>query len=151
MRMLMSDARPSREADSTAVLLTEFRTWLDRERGLSPVSVRCYSKQATHFLTAIGGPGAVHGLDAAQVTAFMVEHSRDRNTWSAKAMVTTRSKIRTTWGPSDREGQDSTCGCWLGSLPSIAAFFGSRPLDRVSPWNGSWNGRRENSWSQSAT
>jgi hypothetical protein len=27
--------------DSTA-LLAEFGTWLDRERGLSPVTVRCY-------------------------------------------------------------------------------------------------------------
>jgi len=69
-------------------LLAEFCTWLDRERGLSPVSVRCYSKQAKAFLAAIGGPGAVSGLDAAKVTAFMVDHSRDRNSWSAKAMVT---------------------------------------------------------------
>jgi integrase/recombinase XerD len=30
----------------------------------------------------------VRGLDAGKVTAFMVEHSRDRNGWSAKAMVT---------------------------------------------------------------
>ena len=72
----------------SAGLLTEFRTWLDRERGLAPVSVRCYSKQAKAFLAAIGGPGAVSGLDAGQVTAFMVGHCRDRNTWSAKAMVT---------------------------------------------------------------
>ncbi|GAA2215683.1 hypothetical protein GCM10009850_111510 [Nonomuraea monospora] len=69
-------------------LLAEFRTWLDRERGLSPVSVRCYSKQAKGFLAAVGGPGAVSDLDAAKVTAFMVDYSRDRNTWSAKAMVT---------------------------------------------------------------
>jgi integrase/recombinase XerD len=74
--------------DDSAVLLVEFRTWLDRERGLSPVSVCCYSKQAKYFLAAVGGPGAVSGLDAGKVTAFMVEHSRDRNTWSAKAMVT---------------------------------------------------------------
>jgi integrase/recombinase XerD len=72
----------------SAVLLAEFGTWLDRERGLSPVSVRCYSKQARYFLAAVGGPDAVGGLDAGTVTAFMVEHSRDRNTWSAKAMVT---------------------------------------------------------------
>jgi site-specific recombinase XerD len=71
-----------------AGLLAEFGTWLDRERGLSPVSVRCYSKQAKYFLAAIGGPGAVSALDAGKVTAFMVEHSRDRNSWSAKAMVT---------------------------------------------------------------
>ncbi|MBM0230004.1 tyrosine-type recombinase/integrase [Micromonospora sp. ATA51] len=72
----------------SAVLLAEFRTWLERERGLSPVSVRCYSKQAKYFLTAVGGPVAVSGLDAGKVTAFMVEHCRDRNRWSAKAMVT---------------------------------------------------------------
>jgi site-specific recombinase XerD len=74
--------------DDSAVLLVEFRRWLDRERGLSPVSVRCYSKQAKYFLAAVGGPGAVGGLDAGQVTAFMVSFSRDRNGWSAKAMVT---------------------------------------------------------------
>ena len=38
--------------EDSAVLLAEFRMWLDRERGLSPVSVRCYSKQAKAFLAA---------------------------------------------------------------------------------------------------
>jgi integrase/recombinase XerD len=71
-----------------ATLLTEFRTWLDQERGLSPVSVRCYCQQAKAFLIGIGGPEAVSGLDAGKIVAFMVEHARDRNTWSAKAMVT---------------------------------------------------------------
>jgi site-specific recombinase XerD len=75
-----------RDLDGTA--LAEFRRWLDRERGLSPVSVRCYCTQAKAFLAAIGGLGAVAGLDAGMVTAFMVDHSRDRNAWSAKAMVT---------------------------------------------------------------
>jgi site-specific recombinase XerD len=76
------------EGDEAAALLAEFRSWLGRERGLSPVSVRCYSKQAKAFLAAIGGPGAVSRLDAGKVTAFMVDHSRGRNGWSAKAMVT---------------------------------------------------------------
>jgi integrase/recombinase XerD len=74
--------------DGSAVLLAEFGMWLDRERGLSPVSVRCYSRQAKYFLAAAGGPGAVGGLDAGRVTAFMVDYSKDRNGWSAKAMVT---------------------------------------------------------------
>jgi integrase/recombinase XerD len=74
--------------DGSTVLLAEFRTWLDRERGLSPVSVRCYSKQAKYFLAAAGGAEAVSSLDAGKVTGFMVGWSRDRNTWSAKAMVT---------------------------------------------------------------
>jgi site-specific recombinase XerC len=73
---------------AATTLLAEFRTWLSRERGLSPVSVRCYGQQAQAFLTGIGGPDAVGGLDAGQVVAFMVDHARDRNTWSAKAMVT---------------------------------------------------------------
>lgn len=72
----------------SAGLLAEFGTWLDRERGLSPVSVRCYSKQARFFVAAAGGPDAVSALDAGKVTAFMVGHCRDRNSWSAKAMVT---------------------------------------------------------------
>jgi site-specific recombinase XerD len=70
------------------VLLAEFRSWLDRERGLSPVSVRCYAKQSKAFLAGIGGAGAVGGLDAGKVTAFMVGWTAGRNTWSAKAMVT---------------------------------------------------------------
>ncbi|HEY3035172.1 MAG TPA: site-specific integrase [Streptosporangiaceae bacterium] len=73
---------------NSAGLLAEFGTWLGRERGLSAMTVRCYSKQAKYFLAAVGGPGAVRGLDAGTVTAFMVEHSQDRNGWSAKAMVT---------------------------------------------------------------
>ena len=82
------DARCMAGDKAGRALLAEFCTWLDRERGLSPVSVRCYSKQAKAFLAAIGGPLAVRGLDAGKVAAFMVNHSRDRNTWSAKAMVT---------------------------------------------------------------
>jgi site-specific recombinase XerD len=74
--------------DDSTMLLWEFRTWLARERGLSPVSVRCYSKQAKYFMAAVGGPDAVSVLDAGKVTSFMVDWSRDRNTWSAKAMVT---------------------------------------------------------------
>ena len=42
------------DGDDTA-LLAEFRTWLDRERGLSSVSVRCYFKQARAFLAALPG------------------------------------------------------------------------------------------------
>ena len=72
----------------SAGLLAEFRLWLDRERGLSPVSVRCYSKQARYFLAAAGGPEAVSRMDAGKVTAFMVDWSRGCSTGSAKAMVT---------------------------------------------------------------
>jgi site-specific recombinase XerD len=69
-------------------LLAEFGSWLTRERGLSAESVRCYGNQAKTFLTATGGAAALSGLNAGAVTAFMVAHARDRNSWSAKAMVT---------------------------------------------------------------
>jgi integrase/recombinase XerD len=71
------------DEDGSAALLAEFRTWLGRERGLSPVSVRCCSKQAKYFLAAAGGSRVVSGLDAGQATAFMVDYSKDRNGWSA--------------------------------------------------------------------
>lgn len=76
------------DGDETTVLLAGFRAWLIRERGLSAETVRCYGNQVKAFLAAAGGPQALGGLDAGQVTAFMVDHSQDRNSWSAKAMVT---------------------------------------------------------------
>ena len=80
--------RGSGSAQPEVVLLAEFCTWLGRERGLSPASVRCYSKQSKAFLAGIGGAVVVSELDAGMVTAFMVGWAQGRNTWSAKAMVT---------------------------------------------------------------
>ena len=54
----------------------EFGMWLDRERGLSPMSVRCYCKQTKYVLASVGCQEAVSGLDAGKVTAFMVDWSR---------------------------------------------------------------------------
>ena len=84
------DSEPGRAqpAEDGAGLLAEFGTWLDRERGLSPVTVGCYSKQAKYFLAAAGGPEAVSSLDAGKIAVFMVNWSRDCATESAKAMVT---------------------------------------------------------------
>jgi integrase len=113
--------------DGSAVLLAEFRMWLDRERGLAPVSVRCYSKQAKYFLAAVGGPGAVSGLGAGKVTAFMVEHSRDRNTWSAKAMVTSlRSFLRFA------HAAGRTTVPLAGAVPAVASWR-LAPLPRALP------------------
>jgi integrase len=77
-------------AGTAGALLAEFSSWLARERSLSPVTVRCYAKQARGFLGHLPGPvdAALRELDAGRVTAFMVGYCRDRNTWSAKAMVT---------------------------------------------------------------
>jgi site-specific recombinase XerD len=107
-----------RAADGdSAELLAEFRTWLDRERGLSPVSVRCYSKQARYFLAVAGGPEAVSGLDAGRVTAFMVGWSRDCSTGAAKAMVTSlRSFLRFA------HATGKTAVPLAGAVPAVASW-----------------------------
>src|SRR6516165_9867517 len=103
--------------DGSSVLLAEFRTWLDRQRGLSPVSVGCYSKQAKYFLAAVGGPGAVSSLDAGRVTAFMVDYSQGRNTWTAKAMVTSlRAFLRFA------HATGRTAVPLAGAVPSVASW-----------------------------
>ena len=100
-----------------AVLLAEFRGWLDRERGLSPVSVRCYSKQSKAFLAGIGGAGAVSELDAGRVTAFMVGWTQGRNTWSAKAMVTSlRAFLRFA------HATGRTAAPLAGAVPAVASW-----------------------------
>ena len=73
-----------------AALLAEFGAWLTGERGLSPVTVRCYRKHARVFLAGLAEPldEALQRLDAGQVTSFMLGYCHDRNTGSAKAMVT---------------------------------------------------------------
>ena len=104
-------------AGDSAVLLAEFGTWLDRERGLSRVSVRCYSKQAKYFLAAIGGPEAVSVLNAGKVTAFMVGWSRDCSTGSAKAMVTS---LRAFLRFAHATGQ--TAVPLAGAVPAVASW-----------------------------
>ena len=101
----------------SAALLAEFRMWLDRERGLSPVSVRCYSKQSKAFLAGIGGAGAVSELDAGRVTAFMVGWTQGRNTWSAKAMVTSlRAFLRFA------QATGRTAAPLAGAVPAVASW-----------------------------
>ena len=108
-------------AQSDVELLAEFRGWLDRERGLSPVSVRCYSKQSKAFLAGIGGAGAVGGLDAGKVTAFMVVWAQGRNTWSAKAMVTSlRAFLRFA------HATGRTAVPLVGAVPAVARRGGCR-------------------------
>jgi integrase/recombinase XerD len=77
-------------ATPVEALLAEFRTWLAGERGLSAATVCCYGKQARAFLAWLPEPltAALQRLDAGQVISFMLGYCRDRNTESAKAMVT---------------------------------------------------------------
>ena len=106
-------------AGDSAGLLAEFGRWLGRERGLSPVSVQCYSKQSKAFLAWTGGAGAVSGLDAGTVTAFMVDWSAGRNTWTAKAMVTS---LRAFLRFAHATGRASVP--LAGAVPAVASWRG---------------------------
>jgi len=83
---------------SVDALLADYRGYLFGERGLAAESVRCYGAGARKFLALLPEPldEALVGLDAAQVTAFIVRHSAGAvSVWSAKALVTaTRSLLR---------------------------------------------------------
>lgn len=70
-------------------LLAEFGGWLNRQRGLAPVTVHNYCWNVGRFLAVLPEPvrASVCALDAAAVTGFMVEFCRNRNTNSAKAMA----------------------------------------------------------------
>lgn len=80
------------------VLLVGYRAYLFGERGLAAESVRCYCAQTKKFLVSLPAPlgDALIGLDAAQVTAFVIRHSTEAaSVWSAKAAVTgVRSLLR---------------------------------------------------------
>jgi integrase/recombinase XerD len=103
--------------DGSELLLGEFGTWLGRQRGLAPESVRCCCSQAKAFLAGIGGAEAVSEIDAGMVTAFMVSHARDRNTWSAKAMVTSlRAFLRFA------HATGKTAVPLAGAVPTVASW-----------------------------
>lgn len=94
---VVPDAEPV-AVSAREVLLGEFRRWLTAERGLAAESVRCYAGQAGKFLVHLPDPLAesLARLDAATVTAFIVEQARAADSvWSAKAQVTaTRALLR---------------------------------------------------------
>lgn len=98
-------------------LLAEFRSWLGRERGLAPESARCYAGQAKTFLAVAGGPQALGGLDAGQVTSFTAGFARDRNAWTAKAMVTSlRAFLRFA------HATGRTSAPLAGAVPAVASW-----------------------------
>jgi integrase/recombinase XerD len=103
--------------DGSVLLLSEFGTWLQCQRGLAPESVRCYCNQARAFLAGIGGADAVGVLDAGAITAFMVGHARERNSWSAKAMVTSlRAFLRFA------HATGKTAVPLAGAVPAVASW-----------------------------
>lgn len=114
--------------DAGAALLEEFGIWLDRQRGLSPVSVRCYRKQVKVFLGAVGGTAGIGGLDAGQVTGFVIGYCRARNAWSAKAMVTAlRAFLRFA------HGTGRTRVPLAGAVPAVASWRDARLPQGFTP------------------
>lgn len=112
-------------AASASDLLVEFGRWLDRQRGLAPVTVHNYCWNAGQFLVALPEPAqvSVSLLDAGTVTAFMVGFCRDRNTNSAKSMArSVRSFLQFAHATGRisaglREAVPSSSGWYLASLP----------------------------------
>lgn len=116
---LVSTADACEGMASVSELLSEFAGWLDRQRGLAPVTIHNYCWHASQFLAALPQPAqvSVSLLDAGIVTAFMVEHCRDRNTNSAKSMVRSlRSFLRF----AHATGRTSA-GLW-GAVPSSSGW-----------------------------
>lgn len=121
----VSTADAREDTASVSGLLTEFGGWLDRQRGLAPVTVHNYCWHAGQFLAALPQPAqvSVSLLDAGAVTAFMVGYCRDRNTNSAKSMArSVRSFLRfahaTGRTSADLGGAVPSSSSWhLASLP----------------------------------
>jgi site-specific recombinase XerC len=86
-----ADAREDTASESDP--LVEFGEWLDRQRGLAPITINNYCWNVGQFLAALPQPTqvSVSLLDAGTVTAFMVEYCRDRNTNSVKSMARSRT------------------------------------------------------------
>ena len=114
-----ADARE--ETVSGSGVLADYGGWLDRQRGLAPVTIHNYCWHAEQFLAALPRPMqvSVSLLDAGAVTAFMVGYCRDRNTNSAKSMArSVRSFLRfahaTGRTPAELRGAvpSSSAGTW---------------------------------------
>lgn len=115
----VSIARADEGTDSVSELLVEFGEWLDRQRGLAPITVHNYCWNAEQFLALL--PPAtqvcVGLLDAGTVTALMVEYCRGRNVNSAKSMArSVRSFLRF----AHATGRTSI-GLW-GAVPSSSGW-----------------------------
>lgn len=108
-------------ASSVDDVLAAFGQWLDRQRGLAPVTIENYRWNVERFLAVLPPPveASVGLLDAGAVTAFMIEYCRGRNTNSAKSMArSVRSFLRF----AHATGRTSV-GLWSRSLRRRAGIW----------------------------
>ena len=149
---------PVRTADarggttSVSGVLVEYGEWLRLQRGLAPVTIDNYCWHVEQFLEGLPQPVQVSValLDAGTVTAFMVEHCRNRNTNSVKSMArSVRSFLRFAhatgrtsvglWG-----AVPVSAGWHLASLPrSVPAADLERLLAVAGRWRLSATERRD--------
>ena len=128
---------------SVNALLAEYGTWLDRQRGLAPITVDNYCWNVKQFLATLPGPAqASMGLvDAGRVTAFMVEFCRDRNTNSAKTMArSVRSFLRFAHATGRTSAElwgavPASSGWHLASLPKAVPAADVEQLLRVAAFS----------------
>jgi site-specific recombinase XerC len=114
---------------SVSDVLAGYGQWLDRRRGLAPITVRNYCWNVEQFLATFPEPTqvSVSLLDAGTVTAFMIEFCRDRNTNSVKSMArSVRSFLRF----AHATGRTSV-GLW-GAVP-VSAGWHLASLPRAVP------------------
>jgi integrase/recombinase XerD len=115
--MAVEDAGGRAVPATADAVVARFWVFLAGERGLAAETVRCYGNHARAFLVWLPQPveRSLAGLSAGQVTGYVIEYCRGRNTESAKAMVTAlRSFLRfaqvTGWVP----------GSLVGAVPAVA-------------------------------
>ncbi len=121
----VSTADAREDTASVSELLVAFGGWLDRQRGLAPITIHNYCWHGEQFLATLPQPTqvSVSLLDAGTITAFMVEYCRDRNTNSAKSMArSVRSFLRFAHATGRTSGElwgavPSSSGWHLASLP----------------------------------
>lgn len=124
-------------------LLVDFGQWLDRQRGLAPITVHNYCWNVEQFLGSLSQPTqvSVSLIDAGTVTAFMVDFCRDRNTNSAKSMArSVRSFLRFAHATGRTSAQlwgavPASASWHLASLPrSVPAADVERLLAVAARW-----------------
>lgn len=97
-RLEVTPTPPERAAATPAeVLVEEYSTYLERERGLAASSIERYLGTIRLFLSERERPDGLDlaGLTAGDVTAFVVRQCRGRSAGSAKVLVTAlRSLLR---------------------------------------------------------
>jgi integrase/recombinase XerD len=101
----------------TEQMMVRYTHYLINERGLSPLSIRCYVDVAHAFLPSLGGEIGFADITTAEVTKFVLAECQRGKVASAKAMTTRlRSLLRFMY----LEGLTHTA--LYGAVPTVASW-----------------------------